>query len=79
MRTELHPLADEEKLAVAVGLESGGKGCGPGDTFDVYHSRGQIAVFGAGDSANDLHTFDIVGRNRAHIHTLVGRVARIVG
>ena len=69
--TRLHfkSLAEEKQLAEPVGFES----CPPWGRFarslDLHHARGDIAVFSSGYASDDLHFLDVIGRDRAHVHT----------
>ena len=69
--TRLHfkSFAEEKQLAEPVGFES----CPPWGRFarslDLHHARGDIAVFSTGYASDDLHFLDVVGGDRAHVHT----------
>ena len=67
--------AEEKQFAESVGFES----CTPrrrtAGALYLDDTRGDIAILGAGYTADDLHFVDVVGRDSAHIYACAYTIA----
>ncbi len=73
--SKLHALSGIKQFAVRVSLKASLKRRGLQFALDKHHTTRQIAIFHRCNTADNLHTLDIVCRNAAHIHTARGMVA----